>query len=127
MLTKDPPEKIFIDQILDEVNTTTESIDLDSSLMSVDDFNEKFPMSEPLAKISKANLIIELKKARQTISIQQKELDSLQSIRNIFCCEKKRGTFTYNSTVDNLAVSLLCQGETSNSIARFFETISFEF
>ena len=66
MLSRNPPEKIFIGKTLqpsDEVNTTTESIDLDSSLMSVDDFNEELTTSDPLFKQSKKNLIIDLKKA----------------------------------------------------------------
>ena len=65
------------------------------------------------------NLIIELKVARQTIMEQQKELDALRPLKNVFAREQKRGGFTYGENIDNIAVDLLCNGETSMGISRF--------
>jgi hypothetical protein len=130
MLSKDPPEKISIginETPLDEVNMTKESNELNSSMMSVDDVDEELPLSDPLYKISKKNLIIELKVARQTIMEQQKELDALRPLKNVFPREQKRGGFTYGENIDNIAVDLLCNGETSMGISRFFDSISNEF
>jgi hypothetical protein len=130
MLSKNPPEKIFIgisETPRDEVNLSTETIDLDSSLMSIDCLDNEVSDSTYYDRMSKKNLIIELKKANLIIVNQKKELDSLRSIRNIFQCEPKRGAFTYGKKVDNIAVGLLCQAESSRSISRFFETIAKEF
>ena len=109
---------------------STDSVDLDSSVMTVED-NSNY---EPLLKLSKKNIICELKKARQTVIDQQlkidslkQELSSLRPLGAMFKCEKKRGAFTYGQNVDKIAVGLLCEGESSRSINRFFGAISNEF
>ena len=60
--------------------------------MSVDCFDE-LSESNNYEKMSKQNLIIELKRANLIIVNQNKELDLLRPIQNIFQCENKRGGF----------------------------------
>ena len=139
MLSRNPPEKIFIGQTLqssDEVNTTTESIDLDSSMMSVVDLNTS-SMSyddndtevelDPLFKNSKKELVRQLRLAKNQNSVQETELNFLRPIGNFFKCEQKRGGFSYMPAVDRIAVSLLSEGESSRGIVRFFEALASEF
>jgi hypothetical protein len=110
-----------------DLNMTTESVDLDSSSMSIDIFDDENLQPNSFYNKNRKELILELAKANQIILNQQAELNDLRPLGNIFGHEQKRGAFSYGKRVDNVAVSLLCQGETSYSISRFFETLCSEF
>ena len=95
----------------------------DIQKMSIDTFDDESLQSNPFHIKNRKELIIELNKVNQIILNQQAELNDLRPLRNIFEREQKRGAFSYGKHVDNVAVSLLCQGETGHSISRFFETL----
>ena len=90
--------------------------------MSIDTFDDESLQSNPFHIKNSKELIIEFNKVNQIIVNQQAEPNDLRPLRNIFELEQKRGAFSYGKHVDNVAVSLLCQGETGHSISRFFET-----
>ena len=130
MLHKNSPEKLSIvfsqQNTSGDLNMSSQSMDLNDSLMSVDS-QPDFDLCDPLFKLSKKSLIEQLKQAQQTIIDQEKELEMLKPIGNFFVCEQKRGAFTYGPKVDRLIVSLLCQGDNSQAILRFFASLVREF
>jgi hypothetical protein len=105
---------------------TTEAIVLDCSSMSIGTFDDESLQSNPFHIKNRKELIIELNKVNQIILNQQAELYDLRPMGKFFEREQKRGAYSYRKHVDNVAVSLLCQGKTGHSISRFFETLCSE-
>ena len=127
MLVKTAPEEIKISiKSSGDSNISSHSVDMNDSLMSVDSDTDFDYQSDPLFKLPKKFLIAQLKQANQKINEQKKELDSLKPLGDFFRCQQIRGAYTYGTAVDRLAVSLLCQGESSRGIVNFFKAFAAE-
>ena len=78
MLHKNPPETLSIvtsqQNTSGDLNMSSQSMDLNDSLMSVDS-QPDFDLCDPLFKLSKKSLIEQLKQAQQTIIDQKKEFE----------------------------------------------------